>query len=57
MQLGYAKYAGDDDERAMEILEAKRAAKAYIRNLVDRLAFYNEWEEVLRAKRNLTQQE
>nr|WP_319473030.1 hypothetical protein [uncultured Sphaerochaeta sp.] len=45
MQLEYAKYVGDDDERAAAILEAKRAAKAYIRDLVDRLAFYNEWEE------------
>ncbi|WP_319758165.1 hypothetical protein [uncultured Sphaerochaeta sp.] len=45
MQLEYAKYVGDDDERAAAILEAKRAAKEYIRDLVDRLAFYNEWEE------------
>ncbi|WP_320122732.1 hypothetical protein [uncultured Sphaerochaeta sp.] len=36
---------GDEDERAAAIMEAKRAAKAYIRDLVDRLAFYNEWEE------------
>nr|WP_321265207.1 hypothetical protein [uncultured Sphaerochaeta sp.] len=45
MQLEYAKYVGDEEERAAAILEAKRAAKAYIRDLVDRLAFYNEWEE------------
>lgn len=45
LQLEYAKYVGDQEERAAAILEAKRAAKAYIRDLVDRLAFYNEREE------------
>lgn len=45
LQLEYAKYVGDQEERATAILEAKRAAKAYIRDLVDRLAFYNEREE------------
>lgn len=38
MQLEYAKYVGDDDERAAAILEAKRSAKAYIRGLVESLA-------------------
>jgi len=38
MQLEYAKYVGDDDERAAAILEAKRAAKAYIRGFVEVLA-------------------
>lgn len=38
MQLEYAKYVGDDDERAAAILEAKRAAKAYIRSLVEGLS-------------------
>ncbi|WP_321300178.1 hypothetical protein [uncultured Sphaerochaeta sp.] len=45
MQLEYSKYVGDEEERAAAILEAKRASKAYIRDLMDRLAFYNEWEE------------
>ncbi len=38
MQLEYAKYVGDDDERAAAILEAKRAAKAYIRGFVEGLS-------------------
>lgn len=38
MQLEYAKYVGDDDERAAAILEAKRAAKAYIRSFVEGLS-------------------
>ena len=38
MQLEYAKYVGDDDERAAAILEAKRSAKAYIRSFVEALA-------------------
>ncbi len=38
MQLEFAKYVGDDDERAAAILEAKRAAKAYIRGFVEALS-------------------
>lgn len=38
MQIEYAKYVGDDDERASEILAAKGRAKSYIRRFVIRLA-------------------
>ena len=34
MQLEYAKYVGDDDERVTSILTAKKSAKMYIRDLV-----------------------
>ncbi len=38
MQLEYAKYVGDDDERAAEILDAKKVTKAYIRSFVEGLS-------------------
>lgn len=38
MQLEYAKYVGDDDERATEILASKKTAKEYIRNFVEGLS-------------------
>lgn len=34
IQLEYARYVGDDDDRAARILAAKGHAKAYVRNLV-----------------------
>ena len=37
LQLEYAKYIGDDDERASAILEAKGVAKTYIREYVEGL--------------------
>lgn len=35
IQIEYQKYVGDDDERAEQLLQEKRAAKAYIRSLVE----------------------
>lgn len=35
IQIEYQKYVGDDDERAELLLQEKRAAKAYIRSLVE----------------------
>jgi len=35
LQLEYAKYIGDDDERASVILQAKGLAKTYIRTFVE----------------------
>ncbi len=35
IQIEYQKYVGDDDDRAEQLLQEKRAAKAYIRSLVE----------------------
>lgn len=35
IQIEYQKYVGDDDERAEQLLQKKREAKAYIRSLVE----------------------
>lgn len=37
MRIEYAKYVGDDEERAAEILSAKGDAKSYIRRFVAQL--------------------
>ena len=37
MQIEYAKYIGDDDTRLEEIMNEKRAAKYYIRRVIDYL--------------------
>lgn len=37
MQIEYAKYLGDDNERAAQILDAKGSAKQYIRDFVKSL--------------------